>query len=60
MHDYVHAHMYGLADVIVDDFERAGAWIRDHAANPAPVKDATVVDVAISEYRADSSTATSQ
>ena len=52
VNDYVHAHMYGLADVIVDDFEQVGEWIRQYAGNPIPVKDASVVDDAIAEYRA--------
>jgi hypothetical protein len=48
--DYVHAHLFGVADAIVDDFAAAGAWIKRHLAEPARVKDMSVVTKAIAAY----------
>lgn len=48
--DYVHAHLFGLADAIVDDFTAAGAWIKAHLAEPIPAKNISVITDAIAAY----------
>ena len=49
--DYVHAHLFGIADVIVDSFSDAGLWIKDFLRNLKPIKDTSVIDQAIAEYK---------
>lgn len=48
---YVHAHLFGLADAIVDDFRSAGQWIRAFLQEPTPPKTMSVITKAIEEYR---------
>ena len=48
--DYVHAHLFGVADVIVDNFGSAGAWIKAHLAEPARAKNISVITEAIAAY----------
>ena len=49
--DYIHAHMFGLSDVIVEDFRQAGEWIKEFLENPKPVKNITILEKAIEEYK---------
>lgn len=49
--NYVHFHVDGLADVIVDDFSAAGAWIKQHIEAPAKPKDFNTVLEAIELYK---------
>jgi hypothetical protein len=49
--DYVHAHLFGLSDAIVNDFSEAGVWIRQFLSNPTPIKDISIVDDAITAYQ---------
>jgi hypothetical protein len=49
--DYVHAHLDGISDVIVDDFAAAGSWIKDHLVNPTPIKKMAILQEAIATYK---------
>jgi hypothetical protein len=49
--DYVHAHLFGIADVIIDDFESAGKWIKQFLENPKKIKDSSVIKQAMSAYK---------
>jgi hypothetical protein len=49
--DYVHAHLFGISDAIVDDFSAAGLWIKDYLQSPRPIKDISVVTQAIAAYK---------
>jgi hypothetical protein len=48
--DYVHPHLAILADGIVETFEQAGAWLRDHKANGTRPKSIDAVYEAIRAY----------
>jgi hypothetical protein len=48
--DYVHPHLAILADVIVDDFEQAGAWLAGRQQNPTEPKSVDTVRDAIRAY----------
>lgn len=48
--DYVHPHVAILADGIVETFEQAGAWLRDHKTNGTRPKGIDAVYEAISAY----------
>jgi len=49
--DYVHAHLFGVSDVIVDDFSAAGLWIKNFLESPSDIKDISVVTEAIEAYK---------
>jgi|ERR1700728_2494257 len=49
--DYVHAHLFGLSDAIVDDFAQAGAWITSYLRGDVSIKGGSVVSDAIEAYR---------
>lgn len=50
--DYVHAHLFGLSDAIVDDFTAAGKWISSYIAGNENIKGPSTVSDAIAAYRA--------
>lgn len=49
--NYIHAHIFGISDAIVDDFKQAGEWIKEFSENPKPVKDITILEKSIKEYK---------
>lgn len=49
--DYVHAHLASVADAIVDDFPKAGEWIKEFLKNPKPVKGISILEDAIGQYK---------
>jgi len=49
--NYIHAHIFGVSDGIVDDFKQAGKWIKEFLENPKPVKDITILEKSIKEYK---------
>lgn len=49
--DYVHAHLFGISDIIVNDFTEAGKWIKNYLESPSTIKDISIVTNAISEYK---------
>jgi hypothetical protein len=49
--DYVHAHLFGLSDAIVDDFREAGIWIASYLEGDVSVKGTSIVLEAIEAYR---------
>jgi hypothetical protein len=51
--NYIHFHLHSLADVIVDDFDLAGAWIRDHIDTRPKPKDFTILISAIERYKSE-------
>jgi hypothetical protein len=51
VNDYIHPHLYGLADVIVDDFEAAGTWMKRFKENPTKPKDTGALFDAIDVYK---------
>lgn len=50
--DYVHAHLFGVSDAIVDDFAAAGEWILRQTSEPVSPKSWSVLQDAIDAYRA--------
>lgn len=48
-HNYIHPHVFALADVIVDDFVQAGEWIRDSLSLTRP-KSLDVLQNSIGAY----------
>lgn len=51
VNDYIHPHLYGLADVIVDDFDAAGAWMKRYMEHPTKTKGTDALFNAIEEYK---------
>jgi hypothetical protein len=49
--DYIHPHIALLADVIVDDFQSAGNWIKQHFHGPKELKSTDVIHDAIETYK---------
>lgn len=48
--DYIHPHIFALADAVVTTFEEAGQWIYRFIQSPFSLKDITTVDRAIQVY----------
>jgi len=51
VNDYVHPHLYGLADVIVNDFDAAGTWMKRYMENSTKPKGSEVIFEAINMYK---------
>jgi hypothetical protein len=51
MDNYIHPHLYMLADVIVDDFSAAGKWIQNYRGYPTELKDIRIIQEAIEVYK---------
>jgi hypothetical protein len=49
--EYIHPHIALLADVIVDDFQAAGNWIKQHFHGPKDFKGTDVIHDAIETYK---------
>ena len=51
VNDYIHPHLRHLADVVVENFESAGRWIREYLDCPTKPKTHSVLYEAIEAYR---------
>jgi hypothetical protein len=51
VNDYIHPHLYGLADAVVDNFAAAGAWMKHYIEHPTKPKGNDVLFKAIDEYK---------
>ncbi len=51
VNNYVHPHLYGLADVIVDNFAIAGTWIKQYVDNPTKLRGTEAIFEAIDSYK---------
>ena len=49
--NYVHPHIAVLADAVVDDFEAAGAWLREAKLKHLAPKGQTVLSHAVAAYK---------
>jgi hypothetical protein len=49
--NYVHPHLQGLADAVVDDFMSAGMWIKNYLSNPITIKTEQAIAEAIEAYK---------
>jgi hypothetical protein len=49
--EYVHPHLVSLSNVVVDDFEKAGSWLRANGSTPHEESAREVIDTAIQAYR---------
>jgi hypothetical protein len=52
VNDYIHPHLRHLADVVVENFESAGRWIKGYLDCPIQLKTHSVLYEAIEAYRA--------
>ena len=48
--DYIHPHLAVLADVVVDDFQRAGKWMAAHKLPSHSIKGSEALQTAIKAY----------
>jgi hypothetical protein len=48
--NYIHPYLSALAESVVETFEAAGQWIKDHVENPIPARDKNVLAHAIAVY----------
>lgn len=51
VNNYIHPHLYGLADAIVDDFNAAGVWMKQYMKHPIKTKSTDTLFSAIDEYK---------
>jgi hypothetical protein len=49
--DWIHPFVFSLSDVIVDNFEEAGKWVKEFLDKPKKVKDVSVIEDSMRSYK---------